>query len=410
MGSRNGDSVSLWFGGTTKALVMLTLCALSAACKDKKDPVGPDGPRDGSAVSSSVVATSVPPWMGAWVNALPPAAKSVWGACKLAETLNQGGTPLVVGTNCRMVRIDGYPRRYVVYVPNHPNVVAGNDVPLVVMYHGSSQNGEHFYNESGWRQEADANGFVVAFPSGLNYELLTGQNQTKWNSYSLAPEINAAWKPVGYPDGAPWPADDSKFTDKLLDDVSAQANIDSLRIFASGFSNGGGFVSRLAVEAGDRFASVAAQAGSLHEVHVPVERIPYFFSVGSRDSGTVAAVNAALQLGQAPITQLPLDPATLFTYATTSQRRDSLANTFALEPLTFSSTLNGTWTLMRWTTPQAGNLAGNDMWWGIIRGAGHVYPRGVGRTLPNGVVLGANNPAGFDAPRTFWNFFRTHTK
>ena len=80
----------------------------------------------------------------------------------------------------------------------------------------------------------------------------------KWHAYNLLADIDSTWRPPGYSAGAPWPARDVTFTDRVLSDLIAQSNIDTLRMHATGFSNGGGFVSKLAVELGTRIASVAS--------------------------------------------------------------------------------------------------------------------------------------------------------
>ena len=404
MGNRNDRSGARARRAAARGVVAVAVVALSAACHDKKEPTGPDEKPRGDGISASIAVAALPPWMPAWVAALPADARPVWNACRNAGTMNQSGTPFLVGTNCRMMRIDGYPRRYVVYVPNHPDVVAGNDVPLVVMYHGSGQSGERFHTQSAWREEADARGFIVAFPSGLQYQLLTGGITTKWNSYGLLADINPAWQPTGYPGGAPWPADDSTFTHRLLDDLIAQSNIDTMRVHASGFSNGGSMVSRLAIELSDRFASVASITSPYPKEYTPLERIPYFSGTGALDVHAIADINAHLQVGQPAVASVPLDTATFFGYTSLAQRRDSMSATFDLDPDPTSVTTNGTWTLMKWRTPLPGNNSGNEAWWGIIRGVEHEYPRGPGRNFPS------NNPLGFDAPRTFWSFFRTHPK
>jgi len=383
-----------------------TACVLAAVvgCSDERQPGGPEGAAPVEP-AAAVAAAALPGWLTALLSSLPAEAKPVWQQCQAAGTMQPSGTPYVVGVNCRMIRIDGHPRRYVVYVPNHPNVAGGADVPLVVMYHGSGQNGEHFLLESGWLEQADSSGFLVAFPSGLPYFVLSeARMQTQWNSFALAADIDPAVKPAGYPALAPWPASDVPFTDSLLTDVIAHAHIDTLRIHVSGFSNGGGFVSRLAVEKGDRIASAAAITSPYVTEYTPPTLIPYFFGTGSRDSHAVDQINSLLLAGQPAITELPLDTASLFQYASVRQRIDTMAATLDLDAGGVIVAGDPTWTLMRWTVPLPGNTAGNEAWWGIVGGLTHEYPRGPGRRLPQ------NNPAGFDGPRTFWAFFRTHPK
>jgi poly(3-hydroxybutyrate) depolymerase len=388
-----------------RSLGLCGVVVVLVACNDKKQPTEPEErDPDQPNVAGSVAVAALPPWFMPYVNALPIEAKPVWNVCRNNGTMHPAGTPLVVGVNCRLIEIDGYPRRYVVYVPNHPSVVQGDSVPLVVMYHGSSQSGEHFYKESAWREQADSAGFIVAYPSGLRYQLVAGNFSSKWNSYDLAAEVTAL-TPPGYPGGAPWPADDSTFTHRLLDDLLANAVVDTTRIHASGFSNGGSFVARLSIELFDRFASVASITSIFGQEYTPLGYVPAFFATGTLDRNGLDHINTWLtSQGLPTITEIPIDPAVLFSYAPVDTNRIATANTYDLDPDVYTTLLGANETLMQWQTPQAGNLSGNETWWGLIRGVQHEYPRGPGRRYPQ------NNPLGYDAPRTFWQFFRTHPK
>src|SRR4029077_4463307 len=98
--------------------------------------------------------------------------------------LTQGGPgpTHAAGGNCRAIAIDGYPRRYVVWVSPKARtaVAAGKRVPLVVMLHGSGGSGGKFLAISGWREKADAEGFVAAFPTGALY-FVTKDGRNRWS-------------------------------------------------------------------------------------------------------------------------------------------------------------------------------------------------------------------------------------
>ena len=40
------------------------------------------------------------------------------------------------------------------------------------MFHGSSGTGEQFLRTSGWREQADREGLIAVFPTGLRYRVL----------------------------------------------------------------------------------------------------------------------------------------------------------------------------------------------------------------------------------------------
>ncbi len=156
---------------------------------------------------------------------------------------------------------DGTSREFIVYRPN--DIPLDEEVPVVFMYHGSGQTGEMFYEDSGWKEKADAEGFVAVFPTALKYHVFAdekvirgevqqdvSQYQTKWNGFDLVHALDPA-----YPDQTL--ADDVGFSRDMVAFVEDHYAVDSTRIYASGFSNGGGFMNRLAVEATDLFAAFA---------------------------------------------------------------------------------------------------------------------------------------------------------
>lgn len=44
-----------------------------------------------------------------------------------------------------------------------------HETPVVFMFHGTDQNGEQFYNISGWKEVGDAQNILTVFPSALSY-------------------------------------------------------------------------------------------------------------------------------------------------------------------------------------------------------------------------------------------------
>jgi polyhydroxybutyrate depolymerase len=178
--------------------------------------------------------------------------------------------------------VDGIPREVVVYVPA---LAAGTTpVEVVFMFHGTTGNGEKFYNISGWKEKADAEGLIAVFPSALTYCFHDDDNN---NGNFLDPgeqKVTTTWqngalgvlgkKPLCTPAEVALlsPAnqvlvnhplvDDIVFVDAMLNLMTTSYVVDAARIYASGFSNGGSFTMRLVLERADRFAAIAAAAGS----------------------------------------------------------------------------------------------------------------------------------------------------
>jgi polyhydroxybutyrate depolymerase len=144
------------------------------------------------------------------------------------------------GSNSVMIMHGGRSRRFSVHVPS--SVEAGSAVPLVLDFHGNGSGGSQQESSSGWRAKADSEGFVVAYPDGVG---------NGWNVGNCCGE--ALMNMV----------DDVGFTREIVKTISANLCIDSKRVFATGLSNGAGMAHRLACEAADVFAAIAAASADL---------------------------------------------------------------------------------------------------------------------------------------------------
>ncbi|MEP7348180.1 MAG: hypothetical protein ABI877_23135, partial [Gemmatimonadaceae bacterium] len=328
-------------------------------------------PTENSAISPQTF--TPPPW---FLGSLPPEAVPIWNQCIADGTAAYAGTSYTQGVNCRLIDVDGYPRRFIVYVSTHLSLAPGSQIPIVFMFHGSSGSGEQFLKISGWKEQAEQEGFISVFPTGLKYSVLPAMRKsTKWNSFGLVDQIDTTWRVPHYPPSSPMPADDMKFTNLMLDDLIALLPLDSHRYFSSGFSNGGEFVSRLAVEASDRLAAVGVFAGGLTEEYQPLMRIPVKLGVGTFDDRVISSVNASLLPGQDSIAELPLDADSIIQYVPTRRTGTSFALTFDLNPGVYQTTGDSISTSMFWNTPQAGNSDGNVFEAAILKGVSHQYPR-----------------------------------
>jgi poly(3-hydroxybutyrate) depolymerase len=311
---------------------------------------------------------------------LPP------GAC---VTEGAVGIPYRTGVNCRTVEVDGQPRRFIVYVPRH-RPVTGPLRPVVFMFHGSSGTGEQFLAHSGWREQADATGLVAVFPTGLRYRVLdSGRLSTKWSSFDLAGEVDLEEKPAGYPEDAPWPADDVGFTGSIMRDLGRRLPVDHDRVYASGFSNGAEFTARLAVERSDLLAAAAFSGGALGTPQSPGRPIPMWLTAGTLDDRILA------QTGPPPLTELPLDPVALLAEPVVDSTLDAHTATLGLDERLHGTLALPDSTELRW--PAVGEGPGGGVFrFTLLARLGHAYPHA------------RNNDAGFEAAPEFWEFFRTH--
>lgn len=117
-------------------------------------------------------------------------------------------------------------------------------VPLVLRFHGLGGNGGGEIN-SGYRGIADREGFILVAPSGID---------SAWNVGPCCTNDRSV--------------DDVAFAKAIVEDVKKVANIDESRIYATGFSMGGGMTHYLACHASDVFAAFAPEAFDLLQENV----------------------------------------------------------------------------------------------------------------------------------------------
>jgi poly(3-hydroxybutyrate) depolymerase len=309
------------------------------------------------------------------------------------------GTAYVPGVNCRLMDVDGYIRRYVVWVPL-ANVPA--HPPAVFMLHGGSGTGEQFLRRSGWRQKATQEGFVAIFPTAVPHFVLEHRRfSTHWNHYGLPHDIDPTRRPAGYPATAPWPADDVAFIRQITDDLRTHLAIDEKRVYVAGFSSGGQMCARLGVELSQVIAAVACHTGGLREVHktlVGHRNLSAYFSLGTLDDNALEAINTyRATLGQQALDALPLDPAALKRLPYLNSHLLVTAESLNLEAIPMTVSQGAGWTELRAETPQAGNLDGNVFYFGLFDGVTHEYPNGTN-----------NTDFGFNMPDWVWPFFEQH--
>ena len=140
------------------------------------------------------------------------------------------------------LQVGGLKRTYLTYVPEGLRKGAS----LVVVMHGSGENGAQIRMETGYGFErlADEGTFAVVYPDGY---------EGYWNACNIVGDYSANKLNV----------DDVGFLLAMVDKLIAEIGLDPGRVFATGISRGGHMAFRLALEAPSRFRAVAAVAANV---------------------------------------------------------------------------------------------------------------------------------------------------
>lgn len=164
------------------------------------------------------------------------------------------------GTHRVTVQHDGRQREALVHVP--PAIRDGRTLPVVMMFHGGGGSMKQAAEAYGLPEKADQAGFIAVFPHGTGALRENGALAT-WNAGHCCGEARDNQ------------VDDVGFVRALVAELQRRLPIDRNRIHATGMSNGGMMVYRLACEATDLFASVAPVAGTDNTVRcAPSRAIP----------------------------------------------------------------------------------------------------------------------------------------
>jgi polyhydroxybutyrate depolymerase len=146
--------------------------------------------------------------------------------------------PLAAGDSTRTITVGGLRREYLLHVPRSYD--GSKPVPLVLDFHPLGGSASSQSRSSGFKALSDREGFIVAFPNGVNPAWNVGPCCTKSRD-----------------------VDDVAFARAVVEEIKRDACIDVKRVYSVGFSNGGGMTHHLACNAADVFAAVAPAAFDL---------------------------------------------------------------------------------------------------------------------------------------------------
>jgi polyhydroxybutyrate depolymerase len=147
-------------------------------------------------------------------------------------------TSLVPGDNDGSVQVGDTTRTYVVRVP--ASYAGTSPVPLVLDFHALAGSPSGEAQNSGYRELAELEGFIVAWPQGID------------DAWNIGPCCTTSRT-----------VDDVGFAKALVQKLEQEACIDPKRVYAVGFSMGGGMALYLGCNAADVFAGIAPSAFDL---------------------------------------------------------------------------------------------------------------------------------------------------
>jgi polyhydroxybutyrate depolymerase len=179
------------------------------------------------------------PWRRA---ALAPVAAALAfalaGPASAATAPTACASPPVAGTYNVTVTSGGLQRTALVHVP--AALPAGAPAPLLLALHGAYGNGPGMQTYSGFSALADADDFIVAYPSAAGH----------------------FWNISGSAKGP----DDVAFIRALISTLESTMCIDTTRVFAAGVSNGAGMVALLGCALSSQIDGIAVVAGDYDQL------------------------------------------------------------------------------------------------------------------------------------------------
>lgn len=131
----------------------------------------------------------------------------------------------------RRLQIDATERRYELHLP--PDLDMSRQSPLILAFHGATSTPEQFAYISQLNRRGGGMGYVIAYPAA---------DGDFWDPSSSENNKDVA------------------LVRAMLQDITREVPIDPSRIYATGMSNGGQMVYRLACELSDRIAAIAVSA------------------------------------------------------------------------------------------------------------------------------------------------------
>ena len=293
-----------------------------------------------------------------------------------AATTAETGT-LRPGDSRETVIVNGRERTYLLHLPT--GYSSAKWYPLVLLFHGGSGSGQKIAGQTGFREYADREGFLLACPDGIEHNWSDGRGTTDAERLGV---------------------DDLAFVRALLAQVQRRWSVDAARIYAAGPSNGGIFTYRLGCEMADVFAAIAPVIGNLAEplatTCAPSAPLSVLAINGSSDSLIPIQGGECCKRGDGGRLLSTESSLEIFLHtngcATTPAR--------AVLPTRVE---DGT-RVERYTYPGCAHQT--EVIWYLVHGMGHGWPP----KPPQAKRFAGPTSQNLDATQVIWEFFKRHAK
>ena len=274
------------------------------------------------------------------------------------------------------IEVDGITRSYHLHVPS---AVGPTPAPLVLVFHGGGGTGPGTERLTRFTALADREGFLVAFPEGV---------EKNWNDGREFTSSRAHRDHV----------DDVAFVTALIDAIGRAHAVDPRRVYATGISNGGIFSHYLAAHLSARIAAIAPVVGGIADPPDawlrPEQPVSVLMLQGTRDP-LVPYHGGAVAFGRGKIID------------TEEAARRWAALNGGREPVREPLPADGKDRCGGLRTIYPGGRDGSEVTLVRLDGGGHTWPGGA-QYLPE--LLIGRVCRDFDATVLIWDFFKAHPK
>jgi polyhydroxybutyrate depolymerase len=308
-----------------------------------------------------------------------PAAALLWLAMAAGAAAEPAGRDL-----SRTLTVGGLERSYLVHVPAQALARdRAQAAPLVIALHSGGGRARAFSTFTGFSKLADADGFIVAYPEGVEGNWNDGRSRV--GNRALVDDI-----------------DDVGFILAIVQALAQDFAVDTKRVYVAGMSSGGVMALRAACDAADKIAAVAAVAAAL-PVRMkprcnPAVPISVLIMNGSEDP-VMPWRGGEIRLGMERLGRVISADETVTFWA----EHDGCVTTPAVEDLPNKDPGDNT-VVHRAVYPQC---QGAEVVLYTVDRGGHTWPGGP-QYLPQAVVGRVTKD--IDASQVIWDFFKRQAR